>query len=80
MVSDVDMIAKTPRRVRHASRLLRVGQRGVDDDRVNPLFVHFTYPLFKGILGRHVRHPPPQSQAGVGVRHDEPNGMFLRSG
>ena len=42
MVSDIDMIAKTPRLVRHASRLLRVGLRGVDDERVNPIFVIFT--------------------------------------
>ena len=42
----VDTIAKTARRVRHASALLRVGLRGVDDERVKVIFVIFTYLLF----------------------------------
>ncbi len=32
----LDTIAKMPRWVRHASRLLRVGLRGVDDERDDP--------------------------------------------
>ena len=41
MVSDLDTIAKMARRVRHASALLRVGLRGVDDEHVNPISVIF---------------------------------------
>ncbi len=40
-VSDLDAIAKIARLVRHASALLRVGLRGVDDERVNPILVIF---------------------------------------
>ncbi len=36
MVSDLDTIAKMARRVRHASDLLRVGLRGVDDEHDDP--------------------------------------------
>ncbi|PKU89275.1 hypothetical protein CQR48_0985 [Bifidobacterium thermophilum] len=41
-VSDLGTIAKIARRVRHASRLLRVGLRGVDDERVKVIFAIFT--------------------------------------
>jgi hypothetical protein len=49
MVSGIDMIAKTARLVRHASRLLRVGLRGVDDERVKVILAFFPLSsLFKG--------------------------------
>ena len=42
VVSDIDTIAKIAHLVRHASALLPVGLRGVDDERVKVIFVIFT--------------------------------------